>query len=704
MPDSEKDKAAESDLIQLALERFKLAEEAESAWRAEALDDLKFSTGDQWDQLALTARKGKPCLTMDQIQQSIRLVCNQYRQQPPAIEVNPVGDGADTDTAEIEQGIVRHIELNCDAQIIYETTHEQVVRTGFGSCRLLNDYKDETSEDQEIFIEAIRNQFSVYWQPGVPQEKAEWAFIVTDHPVPAYRDRYKDSELAKLGDGALSEFTGTGNNAATWVTKEYRRTAEYFTVEEITQGKDKRPKKKVTWRKINAIEVIDKRELPGTSIPIFTAYGDDLDVDGKRYVAGLVRNAKDPQRMYNYQCSEATAALALAPKAPWLTVEGSLSGRDEWNNPNAAVLQYKQIDVAGKPAPPPQRITVEPPIQAITLMIRQAALDLKAAMGIYDPSLGQRRGDESGLAIKQLQQQGSIATLNYADNMTRMLKRLGRTILEWIPKIFEVPRIQRIIKPDGTVDHVVTHVGPDQVEEANALLTDKIKKVFDIGTGTYDVAISIGPSYQSKRQEAVATQLDFLKLLPPPVAINFIDLVTANMDWPQAKEFSARAKKMLPPQLQDGDDTDPEVRAQKLQSQLSQMSQQHELLTAHLNDVTQQLNTKQVEQQGKVQIAAAQAQADMAIAKMKIDAQIAIAEITTKAQNESERLQMLKEIELELHGSAHDVALQAHQQLHEKDLAAQQAQQAQQSQQADQQHESDMAQQQEQPQEVGANQ
>lgn len=682
----------DSDIIQEALERFKLAEEAESSWRAEALDDLKFSTGEQWDQDAINIRKGKPCLTMDQIQQSIRLVCNQYRQQPPAIEVNPVGDGADVDTAEIEQGIVRHIELNSDAQIIYETTHEQVVRTGFGSCRLLADYKDEISDDQEIFILPIRNQFSVYWQPGVPQEKAEWAFIITDHPVPSYVARYKDSELAKRGDGSLSEFTGVGNNAASWVTKEYRRTAEYFTVSEVAEPGKKRPRKKITWRKINAMEVLDTRDLPGTSIPIFTAYGDDIDVDGKRYVAGLVRNAKDPQRMYNYQCSEATAALALAPKAPWLAVEGQLAGRDEWNNPNALILQYKQVDVGGKPAPAPQRITVEPPIQAIMLMTRQASLDLKAAMGIYDPSLGQRRGDESGTAIKQLQQQGSIATLNYADNMTRMLKRLGRSILEWIPQIYEVPRIQRIIKPDGTVDQVVTHVGPDQAVDANGMLTKKIQKVFDIGTGNYDVAISIGPSYQSKRQESVATQLDFLKLLPPPVAINFIDLVTANMDWPQAKEFAARAKKMLPPQLQDGDDTDPEVKAQKLQSQLAQMSQQHELLTAHLNDVTQQLNTKQVEQQGKVEIAKAQAGVDMAIAKLKIDAQIAMAEISTKAQNAVERAQMYTDIWKELHGSAHDVAMQAHQQGHEKDLAAQQAEQAQQSQESDQQHQSDMQQ------------
>src|SRR5579864_1251397 len=400
-------------VITTALERFKLAAEADNEWRKQCLDDLDFSIGNQWPLTISTIREkdGRPCLVMDQLQQSIRLVCNQYRQQPPSITVSPVGDGADVETADIVQGIFRHIETNCDAQVTYEKVHEGIVRTGFHSCRILSDYVDDDSDEQEIIIEWIKNAFSVYWQPGVPQEKARWCFIVVDMPRDTYKAEYPDSDLA-----TSSDWTTTGNQPPEWINQDYIRVAEYFEVEDVDRGKGKRPGKKVVWRKITAYEELDKRDLPGTSIPVFTAYGDDLDVDGKRHVAGLVRNAKGPQRQYNYMVSGATEAVSLAPKAPWIAVEGQLAGREvQWeqaNLRNFAVLQYKQVDIAGKPAPPPQRNTAEPPIQGLAAMIAQASNDLKASLGLYDPSLGQRKGDESGKAIERLQAQGNIATLN----------------------------------------------------------------------------------------------------------------------------------------------------------------------------------------------------------------------------------------------------------------------------------------------------
>src|SRR6202023_3496482 len=95
----------------LARKRFKLAAEAESETRELSLDDLKFSVGEQWPAEIAKGRSDRPMLVMDQIQQSIRQVCNEYRQQRPATQVNPVGNDADVDTAEIFQGAIRHIEV-----------------------------------------------------------------------------------------------------------------------------------------------------------------------------------------------------------------------------------------------------------------------------------------------------------------------------------------------------------------------------------------------------------------------------------------------------------------------------------------------------------------------------------------------------------------------------------------------------------------
>src|SRR5579871_3735276 len=197
-------------VVQTAIERFKLAAEADESWRMDCLDDLDFSIGNQWPLTIQTIREkdGRPCLVMDQIQQSIRLVCNQYRQQPPSITINPVGSGADVETAEIIQGCVRHIEVNSDAQVVYEKTHEGMVRTGFHSCRILSEYADDDSDEQDIVIEWIKNGFSVYWQPGVEQEKARWCFIISDVPHDTFVAEYPQSKLVTNGE---SVWTATGN-------------------------------------------------------------------------------------------------------------------------------------------------------------------------------------------------------------------------------------------------------------------------------------------------------------------------------------------------------------------------------------------------------------------------------------------------------------------------------------------------------------
>jgi hypothetical protein len=674
--------------IQLAMTRWKEANDAESATREKCLDDLKFSTLEQWDQGIKVEREAakKPCLVMDQITQTMRIVHNEYRLKRPALNISPVGDGADTDSADIIQGTIRHIEVQSDAEIAYDTTHDFVMRIGFGSWRFLTEYVDEDSDDQDIFIEPIKNPFTVYWQPGVPRKKAQWAFIIEDVPREQYKDEYKDSTPSTMGDS----FTGTGNSTPDWTTNETVRIAEYFTIEE-RERKGKRPKKVVVWRKINAFEVLDgPKDLPGKSIPIFTATGDDIDVDGKRYLAGLVRPAKDPQRMANYWYSAATEKIALAKTAPWKAAEGTISGYERlWeNSENVKVLPYKLVDVAGKPAPAPERQLLDPAIDALTTMTTMSQQAVKSAMGVYDPSLGQRKGDESGKAIQHLQEQGSLATVNLSDNVAREMKRSGYVLIDWIRFYIDKPRIQRIIMPDGTQKQVVIHNGPDQAVAAQKMLTDKITKAFDISVGRYDVAVLVDKGYQTKRQEATATQLELMQTLPNQAQF-FSDIAVRNMDIPQSKEIADRLKKMLPQQLQD-DDTDPEAQLQKLHQQLSQAMQQHDLLTKALQDTQKVLETKQIEQQGKMQIAQMQEQTKAEIVKMQEATKIAVAQINaSKDANQSFAERELEQYKI-LHEGAHDIAMQKDQQEHEKGLATQQTAADQQTQESDQSHEADM--------------
>jgi hypothetical protein len=438
----------------------------------------------------------------------------------------------------------------------------------------------------------------VYLDPTNKRDP-NWGFIIEDLLASEFKRQFPASKYAN-GTASLSQYESVGDQPANWAqTLEGQpsiRIAEYFTVEK-SKGDKGREKRTVNWSKISALDILDERGWPGRYLPIVKIYGDDLIINGKRHIAGLVRHAKDPQRSYNYWMSAATERIALAPKAPWLIAEGQIEGHETaWKQSNVrnfATLPYKPVTSAGQQVPPPQRNVVEPGIQGMTEMLQMASQDMQTTTGLYPNNLGEKQtSGESGKAVLARQKQGDIATLNFSDNAARGIERTGTIIIDLIPKVYTEARLQRIIRPDGTATQVGIFNSQNQsADEAQDAIDDEsIKKLYDIGTGRYDVAVSIGPSYQSKRQESVAAQLALVSAVPQIMpAIG--DLIVGNMDRPQSKEISKRLKKLLPPQLQDDEDQSPEAHLMQMQQQLAALCQQLGQLTQALQQATEIIKT-----------------------------------------------------------------------------------------------------------------
>jgi hypothetical protein len=686
--------------------RFKLCADAEAENRKKALEDLKFAKlSEQWPADIQTQRSadGTPCLTLNQLGKFIRQVCNEQRQQRPAIQVNPVGDGADKETAQVIQGMIRHIEVNSEAEIADDVAFDFAVTTGGpGWIRAVTEYADDDTEDQEIFLRPVSNSFTVYIDPRAEKpnrEDAKFLFVIEDMPVEGFKDEYPDSGLA-----SLSDFQSIGDAPPQWLTKETIRVAEYFWCEEKKQKQEGKKREKIVrtwhWSKITAIDILDERDLKGKYHPFFPVYAEETNVNGKRHYKGLVRDAMDPQRQYNYHASAATEAIGIGTKAPWLIADDQVEGfEDSWKQANVrklAFLKYHYVQGAD----PPTRNSAEPPIQAMMLMVHQAGEDLMSSTGLYNPSLGKQQSpDESGKAILAQQQQGDIATLNYSDNLKRTKKQIGKYLIDQIPHVYDAPRIQRIIKPDETIQHVgvfnsaTTKMSPDEAKDS--LEDEAIEKVFDIGVGRYDVVVDIGPTYQTKRKEASATQLELMKEVPI-VQQAAPDLIIRNMDIPGADAIADRVKMMLPPQLLQAEGNDPQATVQKLQSQLGTLTQQHQAAAQLIQQQQQTIQGKQVETQGKITVAQIEAGLKQRMFQMEQEAKIVIAQIEAKTQNAEQRATETMQVWAELHGSAHDMAMS--QQQHQQALEQGQQQAVNQSQQSSQDADQSMAQQAAQPQ------
>lgn len=643
--------------------RLQMAQAAYSDSREDELDDLRFMAGSpdnqwQWPADVLATRgsvqgqtiNARPCLTINKLPQHVRQVTNEQRQNRPSGKVIPADDNADVQVAEIFNGVVRHIEYMSDADVAYDTACDNQVTYGEGYIRLLTEYCNEESFDQDIRIARVRNAFSVYMDPTIQDPcgaDAEWCFVTEDILISDYERMFPDASPVST---IMSQ--GVGNESmAQWLAEDTIRIAEYFykAYEKATlnlypdnetafkgSNRDKQlginfgppirtrevDRQKVMWMKTNGFDILDEREWPGKWIPVVRVVGNEWEVEGKLYISGLVRNAKDAQRMYNYWTSQEAEMLALAPKAPFIGYGGQFEGYEmQWKTANTTNWPYLEVnpdvtDGAGAVLPLPQRAAPPLPQTGLIQAKMGAGEDIKATTGQYDASLGQQGNERSAKAIVAREKQGDVGTYHYVDNLARAIRHITRQIVDLIPKIYDTQRIARIIGVDGDVDMV--KFNPTQKEPVKEIRDEMgalIEKVYNPGVGTYDVMVTTGPGYMTKRQEALDAMSQILQSNPALWSVAG-DLFIKNMDWPGAQEMAERFKKILDPKVLSEGDQSPEMMAAQ---------QQMEAMTQELNRMTDIIQN--------VQDSVAQREVDIKEYKAQVDAYDAETKRISAVQN-----------------------------------------------------------------------
>jgi len=136
----------------------------------------------------------------------------------------------------------------------------------------------------------------------------------------------------------------------------------------------------------------------------------------------------------------------------------------------------------------------------------------------------------------------------------------GKILVDLIPKIYDTERVVTILGEDGSDDKVTIN-GPQIDEQTGQPMIDqqtqKPKPVIDLTLGTYDAVVSVGPSYETQREEAADGMIALFGALPPQAQMIIVDLIVNNLDWPGADELEKRLKTLLPPGLADPDGPPP---------------------------------------------------------------------------------------------------------------------------------------------------
>ena len=634
---SSKDNAS---VLATARSRLDLAMSALSESREDEIDDLKFYAGSpdnhwQWPADVLATRgavqgqtiNARPTLTINKLPQHVRQVTNDQRQNRPSAKVIPVDDDADIEIADIFNGMIRHIEYISDADVAYDTACENQVAYGEGYMRLLTEYCDDDTFEQDIKIGRVRNSFSVYMDPTIQDPTgadAKWCFVTEDLTKDEYARLYPDAApittLQSLGVGDQS--------ISNWLNEDTIRIADYYYIDydratlnqypgnqtafngtpedkmlrahfgkPVKSRESDRPK--VKYCKINGYEILAENDWAGKWIPVIRIVGNEFEVDGRLYVSGLVRNAKDAQRMYNYWVSQEAEMLALAPKAPFIGYGGQFEGyEDKWKTANTQNWPYLEVnpdvtDGQGAVLPLPQR--AQPPMASSGLLQAKAgaAEDIKSTTGQYNASLGMGSNERSGKAILARQREGDVGTYHYGDNLARGVRHIARQLIDLIPKIYDTQRVARIIGEDGETKMV--KINPDQPQPVNKIVDQQgvvIEKIYNPGVGKYDVVATTGPGYATKRQEALEAMAQLLQGNPQLWQVAG-DLFVKNMDWPGAQEMSKRFAKTIDPKLMGDSEDNPALAA--AQQQMQAMGQEMEQMHTMLQNVTKSMDMRELE-------------------------------------------------------------------------------------------------------------
>lgn len=627
--------AADTDLAD-ALEAYQVCSEAAEDNEKSYKDDYRFwRLDEQWEEKVKRARttegQERPMFTFNRGPAFARQVVNDIRKNRPAIKCHPADSGADVETALVMQGIIRNINYASKGDIARDTAAECAVYGGFGFYRIDIEYACDDTYDKDIRLNRIVNPLSVKGDPySTSADSLDWnmAFVGELMTPDAFKEAYPKADPVSFSGMDKDVKRDWTNGDDILVAEYWKRSkaqklvmflsdgktvdAKLFEVVDPETGlspKDLCESQGITVRGqrqietyvvdqciLNGQEVLtDKVRWAGKYIPIIPVYGEEINIEGKRLFWSMLHRGRDAQTQFNYHETTATELYALSPRIPFIGEEGSFVD-ERWataNTQNHPYLEYKK----GAAVPTRQPLDAGPMVGAMALS-KSASDNLKATLGMYDASLGNKSNESSGIAIERRDQQSDVGNFHFTDNMSRAIACEGTQLLDLIPKVYTKGRIARVMGEDGAHQNVKLGprqrppmqqgtqpqqpMQPQQQPDPNAEppKIGALEGVFDLTMGKYDITVEAGPSYTTQRQETVAVISELGRANPAIWQIGG-DILVDNLDIKNGAELARRLKKMLPPQLQDGE--------QQLPPQVIQMIEMGKQTIAELTEQNQQL-------------------------------------------------------------------------------------------------------------------
>lgn len=660
----ELNEAIQGPLLTEIRERLEYGTKAWEPIRAQGGTDMRYVSGDPWAPTDRSARvdAGRPCLSLDEIGQYINQLVNDVRQNKRSIKLTPTGSGANDQTAELRGNMIRQIEYESSAQVVYTTTFENAVQRSYGFHQVIAEYLSDQSHDQVLRLRAHPNPDLVtpdpdaLWPDGRDQQ---WCFVGELRDLKEFRREFPNAKTIDFSPELQAL-------APKWIRTNKILIAEYWKFEKTARqllrvrqpGENGQPdtagdvfadalpkdhglevlkSRPVTTRQVvhyltNGVEILKKKvSWPGQWIPIVSCYGKilylDLGTGPERTLLSLTRLARDPAMLYNYYRTTQAELVGMSPRVPVVGYVGQFRSRGaDWQKASKEPVAFLEADAKTEATgdailPIPQASPYDPHIQELEVGAEAARRAIQAAMGISPlPTAAQRQNEKSGVALRRIEAQSARGSFHFVDHYDMAIEHTGRILEDLIPFFYDTAREVGIRKPDDSFELV--KINQDLPPPSRG--GQPAPPPNDTVSGTHDATISTGPSYDSQREEASDTASSLLEnpLWAPllgPLAIKLKDLGPIGEEMARLMEFAQPPEVRQQKQAEQGGGPPP------VPPEIAQKLAQQDQTIAQLKPLAD-------DNSAKIQIERFKAQSAVLLQKMKDASAIAVAMINARAK------------------------------------------------------------------------
>lgn len=536
----------------------------------ERIPDLHFARYGQNDDVDSASSSTEFVGEFNIISRERKRIQSELRQNQVEVKFRSLDDD-DDDLDDLMQGMYRTDRRNSKSKQTFQIAQDDVIDCGYGAWRL---YTDDVTDnlvntDQEVKREPIPEAIrKVFWDADAlmaDKSDAKRCSVIHEFTRSGYEDFLEENEIDtdkiiyvsfdKPYQSIYEQFNGA--SLYPFFNSEYEKLTvlEFYSIESKMEthyiyrredGSLYSMKKQEADQQINTnepegtkrvrvarcykyltngIEILKRTEVPGGKIPIIPVYGERNFVNGKENFYGIVKAAKDPQKLLN-SCLNYLANMMMfspVPKPEFdpRELEGINPQFHEGgaNNSDYAYVQrnkYYTDDESGQVLDfVNATYTRSPEIPTSVAQLMQILPQLTD--NILNPGVTEESfdTDASGVALQEIKEVIGMMTFIFLDNFAEAMRRDGEVWAAMKSAITDTERNVIVTNADGTT-------GKERVmQEEMSVEFDQFGEIQinqnyrnDIRNAKFNVYYDIGPSYQSQRSAVLGNLKELFATLP----------------------------------------------------------------------------------------------------------------------------------------------------------------------------------------------